>query len=394
VKILTFSTLFPNNRQPSHGIFVENRLRQLLTYAPDIDATVVAPVPWFPSDNPRFGSYAEFARVQQHERRHGIEVWHPKYPVIPKIGMHLTPWLMYQSARGTVRRLLDDGFDFDLIDAHYFFPDGVAAMQLAQEFDRPFVVTGRGTDLNLIPQYPAARAKIQRVAEAAAHMITVAGALKDYLVEMGVAEGRVSVLRNGIDLNFFRPAEQRQLSREALGFDARPTLLSVGHLIERKGHHLAIEAMRELPDMQLVIAGDGPEAPALRRLVAQWSLGERVRFVGRLSQDRLREYYQAADALILASSREGWANVLLESMACGTPVVATPVDGTPEVVAATAAGQLTSDRSAAALVAALRRLFDDLPARAATRAYAEGFDWDDTSRGQLEIFRAATAAAG
>ncbi len=149
--------------------------------------------------------------------------------------------------------------------------------------------------------------------------------------------------------------------------------------------------MRELPEMQLVIAGDGPEAAALRGLVAQWSLVDRVSFAGRLDQESLREHYQAADALILASSREGWANVLLESMACGTPVVATPVDGTPEVVAAKAAGQLSSDRSAGAIVLALRRLFDDLPARAATRAYAEGFDWDDTSRGQLEIFRAATA---
>ena len=392
VKILTFSSLYPNNRQPSHGIFVENRLRQLLSYAPEISATVVAPVPWFPSDNPRFGSYAEFAGVHKHERRHGIEVWHPTYPVIPKIGMQLSPWLMYRAASGRVRSLRENGFDFDLIDAHYFYPDGVAAMRLAQEFDRPFVVTGRGTDLNLIPQYPAARAKILRVAAAAAHMITVAGALKDYLIEMGVADDRVSVLRNGVDLDFFHPAEQRKRIRETLGFDARPTLLSVGHLIERKGHHLAIEAMRELPDMHLVIAGDGPEAASLRGLVAQWSLGDRVSFAGRLDQERLRENYQAADALILASSREGWANVLLESMACGTPVVATPVDGTPEVVAAKAAGQLTSDRSAGAIVVALRRLFDDLPAPAATRAYAEGFDWDDTSRGQLEIFRAATAA--
>jgi glycosyltransferase involved in cell wall biosynthesis len=392
VKILTFSSLYPNNRQPSHGIFVENRLRQLLCYAPEISATVVAPVPWFPSDNPRFGSYAEFAGVHKHERRHGIEVWHPTYPVIPKIGMQLSPWLMYRAARGRVRSLREDGFDFDLIDAHYFYPDGVAAMRLAQEFDRPFVVTGRGTDLNLIPRYPAAREKILRVTGAAAHMITVAAALKDYLIEMGVADDRVSVLRNGVDLDFFHLAEHREPIRERLGFDARPTLLSVGHLIERKGHHLAIEAMRELPEMQLVIAGDGPEAAALRGLVARWSLADRVSFAGRLDQESLREHYQAADALILASSREGWANVLLESMACGTPVVATPVDGTPEVVAARAAGQLTSDRSAGAIVLALRRLFDDLPAPAATRAYAEGFDWDETSRGQLEIFHAATAA--
>jgi glycosyltransferase involved in cell wall biosynthesis len=174
--------------------------------------------------------------------------------------------------------------------------------------------------------------------------------------------------------------------RLALGLAERPVLLSVGHLIERKGHHFVIEAMRELPDMELIIAGDGPEESRLKDLAEQWSLSDRVRFAGRLDQTQLREHYQAADALVLASSREGWANVLLESMACGTPVVATPVDGTPEVVAEATAGRLTDDRSAAAIVAAIRRLFAELPRRGATRRYAEGFGWDDTSRGQVEIF--------
>jgi glycosyltransferase involved in cell wall biosynthesis len=145
--------------------------------------------------------------------------------------------------------------------------------------------------------------------------------------------------------------------------------------------------MRDLPQMDLVIAGDGPEEGALRDRVTQLSLHDRVRFAGRLSQERLREHYQASDALVLASSREGWANVLLESMACGTPVIATPVDGTPEVVASADAGRLTHGRSAAAIVVAVETLFADAPARDATRRYAEGFSWQATSRGQFEIFR-------
>jgi glycosyltransferase involved in cell wall biosynthesis len=225
-------------------------------------------------------------------------------------------------------------------------------------------------------------------------MITVAGALKTYLRDMGVADERVTVLRNGVDLAFFHPADDRDALRDRLGFAGRSVLLSVGHLIERKGHHLVIEAMRELPDRMLVIAGDGPEEAALRADVERWGLGDRVVFAGRLAQEALREHYQAADALVLASSREGWANVLLESMACGTPVVATPVDGTPEVVADDAGGQLTADRSAPAIVAAVRRLFADLPARTATRRYAEKFSWDDTSQGQRDIFRRALGQAG
>jgi len=330
--------------------------------------------------------------VPGYEVRHGIEVWHPKYPVIPKVGMQVTPWLMYRSVRGTLKRLRSQGFDFDLIDAHYFYPDGVAAMWLARDFDRPFVVTGRGTDLNLIPQYAGPRNRILRVTESAAHMMTVAAALKQYLLNMGVPGDRVTVLRNGVDLAFFRPADDRRLLRESLGFSARPTLLSVGHLIERKGHHHVIEAMCDLPDMDLVIAGDGEERSSLHELVSRWSLQDRVRFAGRLPQEHLREYYQAADALVLASSREGWANVLLESMACGTPVVATPVDGTPEVVASAHAGRLTADRSANAIVSAVTSLFADLPGHDETRSYAEGFSWEDTSRGQLEIFQRAIAS--
>lgn len=393
MKILTFSSLYPNSRQASHGIFVENRLRHLLAFAPQVSAKVVAPVPWFPSRNPVFGEYAKFAGVQRHETRHGIEVWHPRYPVIPKVGMQLAPGLMFRAVRSTVRRLIDQGFDFDLIDAHYFYPDGVAALRLAREFGRPFVVTGRGTDLNLVPTFAGPRRKILEVAREAAHMITVAGALKAYLTELGVADGRVTVLRNGVDLDFFRPGQDREGLRQRLGFGARPLLLSVGHLIERKGHHLVIEAMRGLPGVQLVIAGDGPEGDALRELVSRWALHDRVVFAGRLDQQQLREHYQAADILVLASSREGWANVLLESMACGTPVAATPVDGTPEVVATPAAGRLTTDRSAAAITATVQAMLADPPARADTRRYAEGFSWDATSRGQLEIFHKAIGGA-
>ena len=385
MKILTFTSLYPNNEQASHGVFVENRLRQLQRHHPDVECKVVAPVPWFPSQNPVFGRYACLARVNGFEKRHGIDIWHPRFPVLPKIGMTLAPWLMYQSTRRCVRRLWDTGFDFDVIDAHYFYPDGVAAMWLAEEFERPFVVTGRGTDLTLIPQYRLPRHMIRDTARKAAHVITVAAALKSRLGALGIPDEHVMVLRNGVDLDFFRPAKDRRDLRNRLGYGARPTLLSAGHLIERKGHHLVIEALRAVKGVALLIAGDGPEERMLRKLVKQYSLQDRVRFLGRLSQENLREHYQAADILVLASSREGWANVLLEAMACGTPAVATPVDGTPEVITEPAAGILTSDRSATAISSAIAALRAGLPDRADTRRYAERFSWEETARGQYEL---------
>lgn len=390
MKILTFSSLYPNAISPSHGVFVETRLRHLRAYAPQLQAKVVAPVPWFPLKSGAFGEYAKYAQVAREEHRKGVEVHHPRYVVIPKVGMNLAPKTLYHGARKTIRKLLDEGYDFDVIDAHYFYPDGVAAMYLSREFNKPFVVTGRGTDLNLIPQFDKPRRMLQEVISEASHMMTVAGALKTYLLDLGARDEQVTVLRNGVDLKLFTPPEDRDQLRSDLGVEGK-TLLSVGHFIERKGHHLVIEAMQQLPEWTLLLAGDGEEDKALRAQVAAAGLESQVRFVGRVDQDTLRGYYGAADALVLASSREGWANVLLESMACGTPVVASPVDGTPEVVAAPAAGQLMRDRSAAAVVDGVRALQQAMPSRSETRAYAEQFDWDETSQGQIDIF---TRAAG
>jgi teichuronic acid biosynthesis glycosyltransferase TuaC len=247
------------------------------------------------------------------------------------------------------------------------------------------VVTARGTDINLIPQFRVPRRMIQQAAANADGIITVCSALKDSLVELGVPPGRITVLRNGVDLERFHPVDRDQ-ARSALGL-TRPTLASVGHLVERKGHHHVIQALAQLPGMDLLIVGAGPERRALEQLATRLGVSERVRFVGGVDQDRLCLIYNAIDVLVLASSREGWANVLLESMACGTPVVASAVWGTPEVVAAPEAGVLMPSRDAGGVVAGIGQLFSLMPRRADTRCYAQGFAWEPTTQGQLALFR-------
>ena len=382
MKILTFTTLYPHAARPSHGIFVETRLRHLLASG-KVESKVVAPVPWFPSRNARFGEYAVHAGAPREERRHGIQVFHPRYPLLPKIGMVLTPFFLARAARPVIDRILR-GYAFDLIDAHYFYPDGVAAILLGRHFGKPVVITARGTDVNLIPRYRLPRAMIRWAARHAAGIVTVARALKDDLVRVGVPAGRIEVLRNGVDLQLFRPIE-REAGRRKLEL-SRTTLLSVGHLIPRKAHDLVIRAMRWLPEMGLIVVGDGPERGGLVALARESGAGERVRFVGALAQEELRNYYGAADALVLASSREGWANVLLESMACGTPVVASKIGGTPEVVSEPEAGVLMAERTPEAIADAVQRLFSRYPDRGATRRYAEEFSWEETTRGQLRLF--------
>jgi len=382
MKILTFSTLYPHAARPSHGIFVETRLRHLLSSG-QVQARVIAPVPWFPSRHRRFGEYALHAAAPHAERRHGIDILHPRYPVLPKIGMTVAPALLALAVKPVFERVLAE-YDFDLIDAHYFYPDGVAAMLLGKRFGKPVVITARGTDVNLIPRYGLPRAMIRAAAGRAAGIIAVARALKCDLVNIGVPAERIEVLRNGVDLQLFRPVE-REPARQRLGM-RRTTLLSVGHLIARKGHDLVVQALPRLPQTDLIVIGDGPEGDALRALALAAGVKDRVTFVGAVAQEQLRDYYGAADALVLASSREGWANVLLESMACGTPVVASDIGGTPEVVAAPQAGVLMSERTPEGVAQAVQRLFACSPDRAATRRYAERFSWEATTAGQLELF--------
>lgn len=384
MKILTFTSLFPNTVRPNHGIFVETRLRHLVGSGA-VESRVVAPVPWFPFSGKRFGAYGDFARVPAAENRFGLEVRYPRYAVIPKIGMNLAPMLMARAARGAIGRMIDEGYDFDLIDAHYFYPDGVAAVRLGQYFNKPVVITARGSDISLIPRYDKPRQMIRWAAANADALITVCDALKTELVELGADAAKVTPLRNGVDLQRFQPGDRATLRRE-LGMDSF-TLLSVGNLVELKGHDLVIGALPMLDGVRLLIAGSGAERQRLEALAHELGVAARVRFLGALPQHELCRYYGAADALVLASSREGWANVLLESMACGTPVVASRVWGTPEVVAAPEAGVLMQERSRRGVADAVDALRAAYPDRAQTRHYAEQFSWDATTDGQLRLFR-------
>lgn len=388
IRIVTISTLFPHRALPAHGVFVETRLRHLVADE-DVESIVIAPVAWFPSTDSRFGPWARAAASPQQEMRFGLDVRHPRYLVIPKIGQGLTPHTLYRALKSSLGRLIDDGYRPDLIDAHYLYPDGVAAAWVARDFNRPLVLTARGSDVTQWPDFARPRALIRTAVAQAEAVITVSEALRRGLIALGADGGKITTLRNGVDTALFQPTDPAS-ARQSLG-RTRPYCVSVGHLIERKGHDRVIEAFAlrarsgvATPD--LVIIGEGPERQTLTRLAARLGVADRVHLAGALPQSSLPLYYSGAEALILASSREGWANVLLEAMACGTPVVASPAAGNDEVVRDRAAGVIADDFTPAALARALDDVLRDPPSRGATVAYAAAHDWRTISAGQRAIF--------
>ncbi|MFT5487657.1 MAG: teichuronic acid biosynthesis glycosyltransferase TuaC [Alphaproteobacteria bacterium] len=389
MKILTFTSLYPNAVNPQHGIFVENRLRKLVETG-EVDARVIAPIQSFPVSFGPLARYSAFAAAPRVETRHGIEIHHPRFLSVPKVGMRLTRSSMAIAARKLFRDIVEKE-SIDLIDAHYFYPDGVAAATLAAETGVPCVITGRGTDLNLFPEFPAARREILKAVEKAVACVTVSDALRNRLIEIGAPAEKVTTLRNGVDTELFAPvsAADRDAIRRRHNLTGR-TIIAVGNLAPEKGQMLIAEALRaqpELADVSLLLVGDGPDGDRLDRFIEDNNLAGRVRRLGRVPQSDLPGLYSVADVSVLASMREGWPNVLLESMACGTPVVAADVGGVREMVTAPEAGVVVGDRTAGAFAAAIAGLLEALPDRASTRRHAEGFSWEETTRGQIDLFR-------
>jgi glycosyltransferase involved in cell wall biosynthesis len=390
LRVLTMTTLYPNSVEPRHGIFVETRLRKLLESA-SIDLQVVAPVPWFPLRWHIAGRYAKYAAVPEREQRADVSVRHPRYFSIPRIGMSVQPASVASAAMRAAGDLQAEGWSCDVIDAHYLYPDGVAAATLARRLQRPFVVTARGSDVNLIAKLPAPRRRILEAVAQASRVIAVSEALKSELLRIGVAESRVEVLRNGVDMDLFRPVS-RESTRKRLGADGAHLIAAVGNLVPEKGHDLVLRAARCIENVRVVVVGQGRERERLTALTVQLGMRDRVTFLDNVPQSELASIYSAADVLALGSVREGWPNVLLEAMACGTPVVATAVGGVREIVTSDIAGETVSGRDEREFAAAIQRVLDRRTERAAVRSHASQYSWEPIVRRYHEILSSAAHA--
>jgi glycosyltransferase involved in cell wall biosynthesis len=313
--------------------------------------------------------------------------------MLPRIGVPFQPGAMARAALGDIRRLRESGWVPQLIDAHYLYPDGVAAAWLAEQLHVPFVMTARGTDVNVLASLPGPGRRIAWAASRASAVITVSQSLRDRLITLGVDAAKIAVLRNGVDMQVFDTADRRA-ARERLGLaqDGK-LLLCVGNLLPEKDQALALQCLKRLPHERLLIVGDGPLRAQLAATARQLGIEARVLFRSAMPQADLRYAYAAADALLLTSTREGWPNVVLEALACGTPVVACDVGAVREIVTEPSAGCVVPGREVQQFTAAIVQVLTTGTSQARVRQHAAQFDWGSISRGQYEVFTRAIARA-
>jgi glycosyltransferase involved in cell wall biosynthesis len=378
-RVLLFSTVFPNAAQPHHGVFVRERLRGLPPG--EFEVRVVAPTPWFPLVSAFVSNYRPGFRPQvpREEVADGVPVLHPRFLSVPGFLKCLDGLLLFLSTLPALVRLRRE-FAFDVIDAHFVFPEGLAAVLAGLVFRVPVTVTLRGM-LPLLVPFRLRRPQLRFALRRAARIIAVSESLKRDAVALGIDPERVRVIANGIDADLFRPLDRSEARRRIGLGKYGPLLVSVGTLAPRKGFHLVIEAVAKLkqrwPTLRFaVIGGDGAEGAMeaeLRQLAARLKVESQVIFAGPRRRDELAAWYSAADLFVLATAHEGCPNVVLEALACGTPVAATPVGSIPELIdpAVGILVERTVDSITAGIDSALKRAWDrdEIRARVASRTW-------------------------
>ena len=328
MRILTYTRLYPNAKMPEHGIFVARRVEAMARQGGH-QIEVVAPVPYYPKFLPATGEWNTLKLIPEVEERDGLNVYHPRYFNPPKIGMAKYGDWMAQGSYDLLYRLRKSDFQFEVIDAHFVYPDGYAAVKLGQRLKRPVVVTARGSDLTRNKNLPHIVPLLQEVMRGAAQLIAVSEELRDNFLELGATPDKIHVIPNGVDTSFFTPMT-REAARRALHLKADDCwLVSVARLDRNKGQWLILEALKKigLAELQnrrikLALVGQGESRAELEKIAQAAGLGAIVHFAGQQNPEKIRIWYNAANVNILASSREGSPNVVLEALACGTPVIA------------------------------------------------------------------------
>jgi PST family polysaccharide transporter len=391
--VLSLSTEFPNPAEPGKGLFVRSRLEAIRSRT---HLFVVAPVAALDYANPQRNLLASLGIPR--ERQEGdLKVLHPRW-LYPVYGGWVNPLFLFARLLPLVARPRSRHPSFDVIDAHFAHPEGIAAVLLGRVLRRPVIVTVRGSELRYYQQR-SKRFWMSWALRRADRVIAVSEGLRNLAIDLGADPRRVKTVPNGINADvFFRRDRVRCRSRHCIA-DAERVILSAGDLAELKGHHRVIAAVKALNERgvhaKLLIAGgigrSGRYAGTLRQEVTALGLEEQVTFLGEVGQNVLAELMSAADVFCLASSTEGWPNVVNEALACGTAVVATDVGAVRQMVGSSRYGFVVPVDDGEALAAALHKALTGRWDHDVIAARGNSRSWGEVAEEVLEEMRAVVA---
>ncbi len=362
---IVITNLFPNPVEKTRGQFVWQETQRLRDRHGH-DLRVISPLPWVPAP---LRSKARFAHaaVPATAELDGFRVHYPRHLVTPRVGRSLYGRFMTWSLAGLFGRLQKEQ-PADYVLAHYAYPDGYAAMNLARRHRLPLLVKVRGSDINVFTKDALRRRLTLRTLKGADRVVAVSEALKRKMVELGLPPTKISVVCNGVDRERFAPGD-REACRRDLNLAPKPfTFLFVGSLRPLKGVLNLIEAFRALPSevrggARLLMLGAGELKIELTERIDAHGLGEIVRLVDPVAHDEIPRWLGACDCLVLPSSHEGYPNVVVEALAAARPVIASRVGGIPEIIVDGKSGILVPPGETAPLTEAMTQMI-------------EGFDFD------------------
>jgi len=372
LRVLSISTLYPNNHTPNFGVFVERQMQAVMKRG-DVDLTMINPlgIPPFPLS--RHSRYRPLLDVATEESRSGVPVLRPHFRITPGMSGRFNAAAEVRAVLPLARKL-HAASPFDVVDAQFFYPDGPAAVEIGRALHLPVSIKARGADIHHWGRQPATASQVLAAGNAAQGLLAVAGGLADDMAALGMDRRKITIHRTGLDADLFRPYDRKMCrDRYDLPRDI-PVLATVGALIPRKGQRYVIEALLDLPTAVLLLAGKGEDEAMLRDLARQSGVTDRVRFLGAVPHGELPILLNAADVFVLPSSSEGLANAWVEALACGTPVVTTPIPGAQELITDPAWGRMVP-REGAAIARAIRDLLDAKPEPEIVRAAVADYSW-------------------
>lgn len=387
MRVLSLSTLHPSSAAPNFGRFVQLSL-DVAHATGEVDLIRVCPnglPPWpLGHIHPRYRGAAPLPVLDG-------SIYRPKFLLLPGFNPSRNANAIVKAVLPLARILHEDAA-FDLVDAQFFWPDGPAAMQIAQALGIPYSIKARGSDIHHWTTVPGCREQIIDAAQHAAGLLAVSEAIKVDVVALGVDATKILVHLTGIDRSLFQVAsEPRADLRQRIDLPTDGALLvAVGALIPRKGQVFAIEALAQILGTRLAIIGDGPDLSMLRQLAKDQDVADRVHFLGSLPHSEIARHVQAADVCVLPSESEGIANAWIEALACGTPLVITDAGGASEVITSDAGGRIV-ERKAGAIAKAVRELLRTPPDRADVAAVVADYSWERNGKALIAYWQGLTS---